>query len=121
MDPGAILTVIMLHLLTMWVLSADPSPGIAAPKLTLPAQGSPSDAVVFLEGLEAPAPKGAKPSMSQRNKAFEPSAVVVQVGEQVLFPNEDKVFHNVFSLTTGNEFDLGLYRQGSSKAVRFQR
>jgi hypothetical protein len=37
------------------------------------------------------------------------------------FPNEDKVFHNVFSLSTSARFDLGLYQSGSSKSVQFKR
>ena len=44
---------------------------------------------------------------------------VVEVGGQVAFPNYDKVFHNVFSVTEGSAFDLGLYRAGESKTVEF--
>jgi hypothetical protein len=34
----------------------------------------------------------------------------------VQFPNEDQIFHNVFSLSPGNVFDLGLYRAGGTKS-----
>jgi hypothetical protein len=35
----------------------------------------------------------------------------------VEFPNRDAVFHNVFSVTPDNSFDLGGYRQGTSRSV----
>lgn len=78
-------------------------------------------AVVFLERLEGAAPKPtAGAAMRQKDKQFDPRLLVVTVGSKVEFPNDDLVFHNVFSLSKGNEFDLGVYRVGSSKAVRFQ-
>jgi len=40
----------------------------------------------------------------------------VPVGTVVRFPNSDGIFHNVFSLSQGNAFDLGLYRSGASKS-----
>jgi plastocyanin len=57
----------------------------------------------------------------QRNKTFHPHLVVVPVGGQVVFPNKDPFFHNVFSLFDGKRFDLGLYEAGSSRAVTFDR
>ncbi len=61
------------------------------------------------------------PKVTQKNKAFEPRVLVVQVGAQVQFPNEDPFFHNVFSLFNGKRFDLGLYEAGSSKTITFDR
>ena len=61
------------------------------------------------------------PKMVQKNKSFEPHILVVQVGSQVQFPNEDPFFHNVFSLFNGKRFDLGLYEAGSSKTLTFDR
>ena len=43
----------------------------------------------------------------------------VPVGTVVHFPNDDDIFHNVFSLTPGSAFDLGLYRAGASKSRTF--
>jgi plastocyanin len=57
--------------------------------------------------------------IAQREKQFEPRVSVVSVGSTVDFPNFDRVFHNVFSLSTPRSFDLGLYRKGKSKSVRF--
>ena len=37
------------------------------------------------------------------------------------FPNNDPIFHNVFSLSKARRFDLGRYAAGRSKSVRFDR
>jgi hypothetical protein len=37
----------------------------------------------------------------------------------VAFPNDDPIYHNVFSVSGGNRFDLGLYRSGTSKSKKF--
>lgn len=42
-------------------------------------------------------------------------------GTTVEFPNSDKTFHNVFSLSRVTRFDLGRYAAGRSKSVRFDR
>jgi hypothetical protein len=55
--------------------------------------------------------------MKQQGKQFVPRVLVVQKGTRVDFPNTDTVFHNVFSVTPDNSFDLGSYRQGESKSV----
>jgi len=80
-----------------------------------------TEAVVYIEKAAAPPPADpTRPKMAQRNTEFAPGSVVVVQGQKVDFPNEDKVFHNVFSPTPGNEFDLGLYRGGISKSVQMQ-
>ncbi len=87
---------------------------------TNPTQGD--EAVVFLEELEGPAPKPTEgASMAQKDKQFDPRLLVVMQGSKVAFPNEDLVYHNVFSLSKGNEFDLGVYRVGTTKAVKFAK
>jgi plastocyanin len=78
-----------------------------------------ADAVVWIPGLSGASPRGAR--LVQRNKQFEPHVVVVGKGGTVSFPNSDRVFHNVFSSTIGAEFDLGLYKGGSSKDRVFAR
>jgi hypothetical protein len=59
--------------------------------------------------------------MDQRNEMFVPHVLAVMVGTLVDFPNSDKTFHNVFSLSKAKRFDLGRYAAGKSKAVRFDR
>ena len=81
-----------------------------------PAAGS----VVWIGGLPNARP-GPTPTMSSSQKRFAPHVIAVAQGALVTFPNVDKVFHNVFSRTTGSEFDLGLYRNGASRSVRFNK
>ena len=45
--------------------------------------------------------------------------LAVPNGSSVSFPNEDPIFHNVFSLSTPQPFDLGLYRAGATKTRTF--
>ncbi len=76
--------------------------------------------VIYLEGIPAAA-VDRKHAIRQRNLQFDPRVSVVVKGTTVDFPNEDKVFHNVFSTSRSARFDLGLYRSGASKAVQFKR
>lgn len=57
--------------------------------------------------------------MSQKNKTFVPHVLAVPAGSTVRFPNQDLIFHNVFTLSRPNPFDLGLYRNGDSKDRTF--
>ena len=112
----------------MVMLTAAPAPGVVEGTVhfeektlfgTNPVQGG--EAVVFVEHTDEapPAPPKTHPQLRQQNKTFQPKLLVVTEGTEVEFPNDDVVFHNVFSLSRGNQFDLGVYRQGSSKTVRF--
>src|SRR4051812_24909323 len=80
------------------------------------------DTVVWLEAPNAP-PPAAPPRavLDQRNMTFTPRVLVVRSGTLVDFPNDDRVFHNVFSFRDGTRFDLGLYPVGSRKSVLFDR
>ena len=81
-----------------------------------------SDVVVYLESVPRKYQALRKPrAMAQREKAFMPKLLAVTKGSTVDFPNEDKFFHNVFSLSEGNTFDLGLYRSGESKPMTFEK
>ena len=78
------------------------------------------NAVVWLEAAGDPAP--AQPSrvvLDQRNLTFFPHVLAVRVGTTVEFPNNDRVFHNVFSFRDGKKFDLGIYPVGATKQVTF--
>jgi plastocyanin len=81
----------------------------------VPAEG----AVVWVEGTEiASSVASPAPVIVSRDKRFTPHVVAVAKGAPVTFPNVDPIFHNAFSRTPGNEFDLGLYRRGARRAVR---
>jgi plastocyanin len=80
--------------------------------------------VVYLET----APRGAfeptepgRAVMNQRNETFVPHVLAITTGTTVDFPNSDRIYHNVFSLSKTASFDLGRYAAGRSKSVRFDR
>jgi plastocyanin len=78
-------------------------------------------AVVFLEGRGPRASASARAEMSLDARQFRPRVLVVPAGTTVRFPNLDPFNHNVFSLTEGNTFDLGLYGRGETQTHRFIR
>jgi plastocyanin len=81
---------------------------------------APALAVVYAEPLDAAAPRRpADLALTQRNKTFRPAVLAGPVGSTVKFPNEDQIFHNVFSLAGPEPFDLGLYRAGATRARTF--
>ena len=57
-------------------------------------------------------------TIRQREKQFDPPLTVVVKGTTVDFPNEDKIFHNVFSVSRPARFDLGLYKSGTDEVRR---
>lgn len=83
---------------------------------------NPADTVVFFQPDTAiPVnPVTSKASMATENYAFVPHVLTVTVGTSVRFPNDDPIFHNVFSPSAPNAFDLGLYGTNPGKTVTFQ-
>lgn len=78
--------------------------------------------VVFLDELDRPLPLPAPPGVArlrQVDKRFVPAVLPILVGTTVEFPNEDIIYHNVFSLSRVHPFDLGIYEQGASRSVTF--
>ena len=59
--------------------------------------------------------------MDQQNLTFIPHVLPIPVGATVLFPNNDKVDHNVFSLSRTKKFNLGSYKPGQSQNVVFDK
>jgi hypothetical protein len=57
--------------------------------------------------------------LNQLGARFQPDLIAVPVGSTVEFPNSDPIFHNVFSLSKAQPFDLGYYRKGQSRTVKF--
>jgi plastocyanin len=79
------------------------------------------DSVAWIPALRATADSTDRVKIAQNKKQFEPRITVVSVGSTVDFPNFDRVFHNVFSLSKPQPFDLGLYRRGKSESVLFRQ
>lgn len=74
----------------------------------MPARGTP------------PAVAAGRAQVVTEHRTFNPHVTVVAVGSTVQFPNRDGFNHNVFSLTEGDQFDLGLQDRGEGKSATFQ-
>ncbi len=91
-----------------------------------PARGRVNDAVVAIDALPSdvaaalPEYKGAR-QLAQRDQSFVPRVVSVPVGAEVDFPNQDPIYHNVFSVSPPARFDLGKYPRGQSRRVRMAK
>jgi plastocyanin len=83
-----------------------------------------SAVVVYLDPvseMESRVSTSKKFTMSTKNKQFSPRVLAVPIGAGVQFPNYDSIFHNIFSVSAPNQFDLGLYKGGSSKTQVFRQ
>jgi plastocyanin len=100
-------------------------PDVAALGMPEP-RGTPdrTTSVVYLESaprgaFEVPPPGHAV--LDQRDETFVPHVLAVTVGSVVDFANDDRTYHNVFSLSKAKRFDLGRYPRGESRSVRFDQ
>ncbi len=60
--------------------------------------------------------------VAQEGAAFSPHVLPIMVGTTVEWPNYDKIYHNVFSMSDAKQFDLGLYKGNpQDKRVKFDR
>ena len=88
------------------------------------------DFVIFIDG-----PVGEKPKppeqpekvetirnkVTQEGAQFSPHVLPIVAGTTVEWPNNDRIYHNVFSFSDAKQFDLGLYKSGDSKSVTFDK
>jgi len=112
---------------------ADPGAGSLPPAPPRdPIAAEVKNVVLYLETdsakrLVVPPPESrGRASMAQRDERFVPHVLPVLVGATVDFPNEDDVYHNVFSLSAAagpnrRGFDLGRYPKGTSRSVTFSK
>ncbi len=80
--------------------------------------------VVYLESAPQQAFSDMRPGrarMDQRGQQFVPHVLAITAGTVIDFPNNDKTFHNVFSLSRVRTFDLGRFAPGRTGSVRFDR
>jgi plastocyanin len=118
---------VMRILLALLVLLAAPLAARAADLevLVKDARGQPvPDAVVTY----TPAQGAARPThfawplvMAQHNIAFEPHVLIVPVGSDVSFPNQDTVRHDVYSFSPTKRFELKLYGHEQARTVHFDK
>jgi plastocyanin len=78
--------------------------------------------VVYLKDV---AFRGALPAatgeLRQEHETFVPHVLAVTKGSAVDFPNDDPIFHNVFSLSSAATFDLRRYPRGQSRRQTFPK
>jgi plastocyanin len=87
------------------------------------------DFVIYIDG-----PAGYKPDtanqmvqqvvtkkVSQKKAQFSPHVLPVVVGTTVEWPNDDDIYHNVFSYSEAQPFDLGLYKAPEVGKVKFEK
>jgi plastocyanin len=87
-----------------------------------PKRTSFSHTAVWLEpSTPRPEARPVNAVMQQIGRRFEPDVLVIPVGSTVEFPNLDPIFHNIFSLSRAQTFDLGYYAEGKSRRVTFTR
>jgi plastocyanin len=79
-------------------------------------------AVVYFEPVSPqPVRPAAEPfEMVTKHKELAPRMLVIPRGSRVRFPNQDPILHNVFSVSSPNQFDLGLSKAGPGKEKRFE-
>ena len=80
-----------------------------------------SQAVVWIEGLRSSGGRPVRVVMKSERKEFTPHVLAAPRAVAVEFPNVDPIYHNVFSVSGSNRFDLGLYRSGASKTKEFDQ
>jgi plastocyanin len=102
---------------------AEPGAGAIAPAADPHAHDEWRNIVVYVERLPVGAPpvRDDHAVLRQRDERFSPHVLPIVRGTTVEFPNDDDLFHNVFSLSRAKEFDLGRYPRGVSRSVTFDR
>ena len=76
--------------------------------------------MVYITGFKTGAPAGIV-DIKQKSKRFDPDILPVVAGQQVRFPNQDTIYHNVFSISPLTQFDLGQYKKvDPPKMVTFE-
>ena len=90
-------------------------------------RGAVIDAVLWLERVGAAAESSLaanakpRPKLAQKDQCFMPRVVSIAAGGTVDFPNQDPIYHNVFSVSTTRRFDLGKYPKGHSRSITFPK
>ena len=93
----------------------------SVPTVTLAPESELRHVVVYVKDAAKTAVQPVRAEIHQRNENFVPRVVAVTVGSTVEFPNDDPIYHNVFSLSRTKTFDLGRFPKGKSRGERFDK
>jgi plastocyanin len=99
--------------------SAYPARAVPSPKLA--PESERRHVVVYLRDARPQNVMPARVAIRQINESFTPRVVAITIGSDVEFPNDDPIYHNVFSLSRAKNFNLGRYPRGDTRRVRFDR
>ena len=99
--------------------TAYPTRSVPSPRLA--PESERRNVVVYLRNAQPQSVAPMRVAIRQRDESFTPRVVAVTVGSDVEFPNDDPIYHNVFSLSRVKNFNLGRYPRGETRRVRFDR
>ncbi len=85
-------------------------------------RADPSNTVIWVDDVEGSSPAPQRSAvMEQKGLRFVPHVLAIQAGSTVEFPNHDPLAHNVFSISDAKRFNLGLYGNGTTRRLTFDR
>jgi plastocyanin len=64
-------------------------------------------------------PENLQATIYQEDGRFVPDVLLIDPGTTVSFENRDKVFHNAFSISPAQKFDVGSIAPGQARTVKF--
>jgi plastocyanin len=114
--------------ITLFTITLTSSALLAAKTVTLvDEQGRPfinaviSVAATAGEESSPSAPPQQPAIMDQVNRQFEPTILVIEQGQTVVFPNSDNIRHHVYSFSQPKPFEIKLYAGDSVPPVQFSK
>ena len=93
----------------------------SVPTVALAPESELRHVVIYVKDAPKTAVAPMRAEIRQRNENFVPRVVAVTVGSTVDFPNDDPIYHNVFSLSRTKTFDLGRFPKGKSRGETFDK
>jgi plastocyanin len=110
-----------LQSLFMWLLVLVQPAAVEGTVVCTPKHPT-EDIIVFLTrtGTRAPQPPKEPAVIDQRNLRFTPHVLPVVVGTTVAFPNNDPVYHNVYSPSEACMFNLGTFAPGVTRMIKLE-
>ncbi len=82
------------------------------------------DFIIYIDQpVAGAAPAALKPAAvtTQRDASFDPHVLPVEVGTVVRWPNDDDIYHNVYSDSAVKEFNLNFYKKEKVPEVTFDQ
>ncbi len=74
-------------------------------------------AIILSAGLAG----AAELSVSQKNRSFDPKILDARLGDTVLLVNDDRYAHNLYSETSGFEFNVRKQMPGSTYSLKLDK